>query len=418
MSTFHGLEVGRRGITTAQNQINTTGHNMTNAATPGYSRQNVSASATTPQSVFTSSSTPGQLGTGLLTDAIVRLRDHFLDGKFWTQNSNTGSLEAQARTMKELESIVKTAGEGTLPQSMQDVWNAWQNVANNPTDAGAKKILQERAKSFLTTAQTMDKQFAQVEMDLQSKVDFAVTETNQLLQGIRDLNEVIQRSSGKDNDAMDQRDRLIDQLSKKVGIDVVRTNSGMVQISLKTADASATPTILVNGRDDITPIVDGTDIVSGELAGLVKSQDDVANYRAEFQDTVKSFIESNGIANDNSQLFVGDAISFDLDTITVSTSKALTEPTTVESEKYAIQSKWQSTVANLGTKANGVYRAHQTAELATTGINNDRQSVMGVSLDEEMSNLIKFQHAYNAAARMVSTTDQLLDTLINRLGAR
>lgn len=418
MSTFHGLEVGRRGITTAQNQINTTGHNMTNAATPGYSRQNVSASATTPLSLFTSSSTPGQLGTGLLTDAIVRLRDHFLDGKFWTQNSNTGSLEAQARTMKELESIVKTAGEGTLPQAMQDVWTAWQNVANNPTDAGAKEILQERANSFLTTAQTMDKQFAQVEMDLQSKVDFAVTETNQLLQGIRDLNEVIQRSSGKDNDAMDQRDQLIDQLSMKVGIDVVRTNNGMVQISLKTADASATPTVLVNGIDDITPIVDGTDIVSGELAGLVKSQDDVANYRAEFQDTVKSFIESNGLANDNSQLFVGDATSFDLDTITVSTSKALTEPTTVESEKYAIQSKWQSMVANLGTKANGIYRAHQTAELATTGINNDRQSVMGVSLDEEMSNLIKFQHAYNAAARMVSTTDQLLDTLINRLGAR
>lgn len=418
MSTFHGLEVGRRGITTAQNQINTTGHNMTNAATPGYSRQNVSASATTPQTVFTSSSTPGQLGTGLLTDAIVRLRDHFLDGKFWTQNSNSGSLEAQAGAMKEIESIVKTVGEGTLPQAMQDVYSAWQNVANNPTDAGAKEILLERADSFLTTAKTMDQQFAQLETDLASKVDFAVNETNQLLQGIRDLNEVIHRSSGKDNDAMDQRDQLIDQLSKKVGVDIVRTGNGMVQISLSKENATDAMVVLVNGREPVTELTSGMKVVSGEIAGLLKSAEEVLNYRSEFNETVKEFITSNGLASDNSQLFVGDSADFKLSDVKVTNTKILTEPATVESSKYEIQSKWQALVANLGTKASGIYRAHQTAELATTGINNDRQSVMGVSLDEEMSNLIKYQHAYNAAARMVSTTDQLLDTLINRLGAR
>lgn len=418
MSTFHGLEVGRRGITTAQNQINTTGHNMTNAATPGYSRQNVAASATTPQSVFTSSSTPGQLGTGLLTDAIVRLRDHFLDGKFWTQNSNTGSLEAQSTAMKELESIVKTSGEGTLPQAMQDVWSAWQNVANNPTDAGAKEILLERANSFLTTAKTMDKQFASLETDITSKIEFAVEETNQLLQGIRDLNDVIQRSSGKDNDAMDQRDQLIDQLSKKVGIDVVRTTNGMVQISLTREVVADDTVVLVNGREPIQPLVDGMKVVSGELAGLLKSAEEVQNYRSQFKSTVEDFIVSSGLATDDLQLFVGDPADFNLSEVTVTSSKNLSEPATVESSKYEIQSKWQALVANLGTKASGIYRAHQTAELATAGISNDRQSVMGVSLDEEMSNLIKYQHAYNAAARMVSTTDQLLDTLINRLGAR
>lgn len=320
--------------------------------------------------------------------------------------------------MKELESIVKTSGEGTLPQAMQDVWSAWQNAANNPTDAGAKEILLERANSFLTTAQTMDKQFTQQAADLESKIKFAVDETNQLLQGIRDLNEVINRSNGKDNDAMDQRDQLIDHLSKKVGIDVVRTTNGMVQISLPPENAGDTATILVNGREPITPLAEGMKVVSGEIAGLLKSQEEVDTYHSNFQNVVKDFMVSNGLDSDLNSLFVGDEATFDLQSIEVTTTKTLAEPATVESSKYEIQSKWQALVANLGTKASGIYRAHQTSELATTGIDNDRQSVMGVSLDEEMSNLIKYQHAYNAAARMVSTTDQLLDTLINRLGAR
>lgn len=414
MSTFHGLEVGRRGITTAQHQINTTGHNMANAATPGYARQSVSASASTPKSVFTSSSSQGQLGTGLLTDAIVRMRDHFLDTKFWTQNSHSSSLKAQADTLKEIESIVKTSGDGSLPQAMQAIWDAWQNVANHPTDAGAKEILVERAHSFLTTVSTMNQQMDQAASDIQTKIDGGLIETNALLKGIRDLNEVVTRSGGTNNDAMDQRDQLIDQLSAKVGIDVVRASDGTVQISLKQPDGEASLP-LVGGDGVVREMTPDMKSTAGELAGLQQSLKDVKEYQQALRETVQASVEANGVSNGATTLFVGDVSTMD---ISVNTLRTFTKPGTDESEKYKIQSDWQAVMAKLGAKASGIYRAHQTAELSKMGIENDRQAVMGVSLDEEMSNLIKFQHAYNAAARMVSTTDELLDTLINRLGAR
>ncbi len=73
-------------------------------------------------------------------------------------------------------------------------------------------------------------------------------------------------------------------------------------------------------------------------------------------------------------------------------------------------------ISNLGVDGQEAHRRVENQDLILNQIENERMSIMGVSLDEEMSEMIKFQHAYNASARMVTTLDEQLDTIINRLG--
>ena len=90
VSTFHGLELGKRGLMTGQANIATTGHNMANANTKGYSRQQVNATTTPSLDMWTSGQiNPGQLGSGVSIDSITRVRDHFLDRQFRDQSSDT-----------------------------------------------------------------------------------------------------------------------------------------------------------------------------------------------------------------------------------------------------------------------------------------------------------------------------------------
>lgn len=373
MSTFQGLEVGKRGISTAQTQLNTTGHNMTNAATPGYSRQNVQSSATNPNRVFTSQSPNAQLGSGVLTDAIVRLRDQFLDTKFWGQNGHASELSVQAEALSELERLAQGTEDGNLQQAMQDVWKAAEAVRANPNDEAAKAVLTERMNSFSATVQQLSQDVAGLTTRLESRETMERQQANDLLKSIAGLNDVIYRSGGRDNDAMDQRDNLIDKLSGLAGIQVTAIEKGMVNIRLQDG------TSLVAGRSVETELTATSPIASGTLAGIDKAFAAIEDFQTKLQ-TLTSNFDQNSPSID------------------------------------AAIASWQQLVGELGTKADGINRATETALFAKNGTDRDRQSVMGVSLDEEMSNLIKYQHAYNAAARLVSTTDKLLETIINRMG--
>lgn len=385
MSTFHGLEVGKRGITTAQTQLNTTGHNMTNAATPGYSRQSVGATSSTPTQVFTTQSPNGQLGTGVLTDSITRLRDQFLDSKFWGQSAQAGDLSMQASALGELEKLMQGSSDGNMQKAMQDVWDAWETVITNPNDSGSKAVLNERFKSFVETASHLENEINAIESRLNEQEVVTREQANSLLISISGLNDVIYRSGGKDNDAMDQRDRLIDQLSGLVGLRVTPGEKGMISLQLQNG------TGLIAGKEILNSFTSTTQVDSGALAGISKVKETIAAFKNNLQELNVSFTAaSNPLSSQSS--------------------------TRIEEQKEKHHQLWQGMIGELGTRTNSLNRARDTAILAKNGTEQDRQSVMGVSLDEEMSNLIKYQHAYNAAARLVSTTDQLLDTIINRMG--
>ncbi|MCZ8536920.1 flagellar hook-associated protein FlgK [Paenisporosarcina quisquiliarum] len=424
VSTFHGLEVGKRGLMVGQASISTTGHNIANANTKGYSRQQVNAITSPSLDVWTSGAVnPGQLGTGVLMESITRVRDHFLDQQYRNQSGTLGEWSIRQETLDQLETVINEPSDTGLRTAMDQLAGAFQDLANEPDSLSAKAVVKERAQAFIETIQSMDRSMTEMKKDLNQQQTVKMNEANGYLEQIAQLNDSIKRTGSQANDLQDKRDVLIEELSKLVSIKVDNQADGTSNISL-TDGTSLVEGASIKSKIDATSTFGG-----GELSGIVKSLVIVDDYQTKLNAVAKDFVEANQMSSptDASQpgenLFSGDA-DYSIASLKVNPNvendmKQITPLFTgMEEKSKAVNSSYRSLVSELGTESQTAIRQVANYEATLQATDSRRQSVTGVSLDEEMANLIKYQHSYSAAARMVSTTDQMLDTIINRMAAR
>lgn len=430
VSTFHGLEVGKRGLMVGQASIATTGHNIANANTKGYSRQQVNATTTPSLNVWTNGSVnPGQLGTGVALDSITRVRDKFLDERYRDQSSKLGEATIKQDTLDQLETIINEPSETGLNSSMDQLWAAWQDLANEPDSLSAKAVIKERAQAFIDTAQAMNSAMTSVNTDLDNKLTAKMNEANGYLEQIASLNDSIKRNGSQSNDLLDKLDVMVEELSKIADIAVVAQTDGTYQINL----SSGEPLVSATGANKLAAVDDGnpstivfTDTVGGELGGILQSKTIVDGYQAELNTVVQNFVSANEMTNSTDPTLPGEFLftGATIDTLEINTS-VQTDSKNITALRPGMEAIFKSTnneyralVSKLGAQSQTVMRNIANYEASLQATDNRRQSVTGVSLDEEMANLIKYQHSYSAAARMISTTDQMLDTIINRMAAR
>ncbi len=417
VSTFHGLELGKRGLMAGQASIATTGHNIANANTKGYSRQQVNSITSPSLDVWTSGSVnPGQLGTGVSIESITRVRDRFLDQQYRDQSATVGEWSVKQQTLDRLETAINEPSDTGLRVSMDQLSSAWQDLANDPDSLSAQAVLKERADAFVETAQSMDRSMTNVKDDLNQQLSATMDEANSYLKQIAELNTSILRNP-QANDLLDKRDVLVEKLSELAPIKVSAQTNGTYNITLRDGN----DTSLVNGST--VSNIDATSVINGgKLAGINESLTIVANYQDKLTATVKQFAVANGMSTetDKGHLFTGDETNFSIAALEVN-SKLTKDNPPIQNQAGDVkkaQSLYQSLVGELGAESQTAINTSANHEAALMATESRRQSVTGVSLDEEMANLIKYQHSYSAAARMISTTDQMLDTIINRMAAR
>jgi flagellar hook-associated protein 1 len=419
VSTFHGLELGKRGLAVTQANITTTGQNIANANTKGYSRQQVNVSASPSLDVWTTGGKMGQLGTGVSLDSITRVRDSFLDRQFQDQASTLGQSQVKQQTLDRLETIINEPSETGLSSSMDQLWAAWQDVANEPKSSAAQTVLKERAKEFVNTAQTMDRDMTYAIDDLNRQQMDSVNEANELVKQIAELNGSIKQAGNQANDLMDKRDLLVGELSTLASIKVTANADGTNNISLRKADGTA-GTSLVKGEAKGDPIADGSEVSGGKLAGIIESKVIVEHYQAELASTIEQFVTANGLGDANApgaNIFTKDNAAFKVSELKVNMTISKENPAeNANGDVSKVNTFFQSLVSELGAQSQSAINSVENNEAALMATENRRMSVTGVSIDEEMANLIMYQHSYSAAARFVTTTDEMLDVIINQMG--
>ncbi|TWT27818.1 flagellar hook-associated protein FlgK [Planomicrobium sp. CPCC 101110] len=419
VSTFHGLELGKRGLAVTQTSITTTGQNIANANTKGYSRQQVNASASPSLDVWTSGGKSGQLGTGVSLDSITRVRDSFLDRQFQDQSSALGESQVKQQTLDRLETIINEPSETGLSSSMDQLWAAWQDVANEPKSSAAQTVLKERATEFVNTAQAMDRDMTYAIDDLNRQQADTVNQVNEISKQIAELNGSIKKAGNHANDLMDKRDALVEELSTLATIKVTANTDGTNSISLRNADGTA-GTSLVKSDVKSGAIIDGTEVSGGKLAGIIQSKETVAHYQTELASTIEQFVTANGLAEASApgaNLFTKDKAAFKVSELNVNPTISKDNPAqNANGDIQKVKTFFQSLVSELGAQSQSAIRTVENNGAALLATDNRRMSVTGVSIDEEMANLIMYQHSYSAAARFVSTTDQMLDVIINQMG--
>lgn len=515
-STFHTLEVGKRGVVAQQTALATTGHNITNANAPGYSRQVAKMAAARPIEFpgMTRSTNPNQLGMGVEVTSIKRIRDFLLDIEYRNQNSDLSTWIVKQETLSNVEGIFNEPSENSIATSISEFWNAWQLLSKNPssTDLSARTVVQQKAIALTETFNHIASQLNTLQNNLTQRIDVKVAEVNNTVQQISDLTIMINRVEGlgdNANDLRDQRDLLIDQLSTLGNLQVIETDDNYQVIfgDVMVVDGIQPPTEFT--------LANVNALTRGEIAGYVESRDvhvqnyitqmnvmantlatgkievtlpagsilppgvtipgavmDPTNPRKLAQDTKHTVDGLNGLhklgytlqepATAGKDFFVaagGGTITAAnirvnpeiVDNLANIAAAMRTEQVTqngVTTEKVlqgngdlalmiaslaegkfdyrgqngAITNEGtfagylQSVIAQLGTDSDDAYRMVQNGTLLSDHADRLRQAVSSVSLDEEMADMIRFQHAYSASARVMTTIDEMLDKLINGTG--
>jgi flagellar hook-associated protein 1 FlgK len=444
VSSFFGMQTSLRGLLAHQRMLDTTGHNVANASTQGYSRQEAVLQASPALRIATSNlinSTGAQLGSGVDVTGFRRVRDQFLDSQYRAQNTNLNEWTAKAEALDSAELSLAEPGENGINAQLAKVWNAWSDLSKDPTSQAAKQALIQTSSGLTDAIHAVRSQMTAAQEMAQGQYQAIVGEggeVDKIAAELAGLNKTISQflSVGEaPNDLMDRRDLLIDQLSSFGQVSVENLDGGSMNVSfVDGATGTAYPVVT-----DQTASWDGPPIgdwnPGGKMGGLLAvgktPGGTIDGYLAEI-DTITEALASavNGIYGGEfftvgtpagATIQVADALQADPNSVITGTGTgAASNDIALKISQLrgnpAVDGAYKSFVAKVGGDLNESQRMRGNAQILTDSVENRRQSVQGVSMDEEMSNLIRFQRAYQASSRAMSTMDDMLDVLINRTG--
>ncbi|HET6849704.1 MAG TPA: flagellar hook-associated protein FlgK [Gaiellales bacterium] len=444
LSTFMGLETTLRGILAQQLAINVTGHNIANANTVGYTRQTAVLAPTDAYTEPGVSRPPqaGQLGTGVDVTAYTRVRDGFLDIQYRAQAMKQGSATATQDGLSQVQDALAEPSDHGLNSLLQQYWSSWQDVSNAPENMATRQSLAQNAASLADGFNALASQLSTIQSQTGQNVLSTIDQVNSIGGRIAQLNDAIMKDTvtgDHPNDLLDQRDLLIDQLSQLGNVSVTATTYGQVDVSIGGASLVSGATAATLAESNMTSLT------SGKLSGLITLRDTtIPGYQSQLDTVASTLITATNAqhalgfdlnGNAGGAFFTGTSAS------TIAINPALiSNPALIAASgngnvgnadnalslanirnqalvgASTIDTAYSQLVTQIGSDTQQAQRDSDTANLLTGSIDDRRQSVSGVSLDEEMTNLVKFQRGYQASARAMSAMDEMIDQLISRTG--
>ena len=281
-STFMGLEISKKGLQTHQQALHTTGHNIANAENKEYSRQRVIISSAEPlyAPAFNRANTPGNIGQGSVVASVERIRDVFIDDRIVAEKNVFGYWETRNGFIYQIEQVYNEPSDQSIRSRLDQLWTAWQNLANYPEERSAREVVKESAIQLSSNVNHIYKQLYDLKMNANRQVAHKVDQINIYAGNIRDLNERIMKAEAlgdKPNDLMDRRDALIEQLSKIVNISIGRTD-----------------------EDELIVYIDGENLVQGPLRRELEAVPDSDNngmYKILWKETgTKVYVKGGDLA--------------------------------------------------------------------------------------------------------------------------
>jgi flagellar hook-associated protein 1 FlgK len=450
ISSFYGLQTSLRGLVAQQRLLDTTGHNIANASTQGYSRQTaqlVASSALVVPAGATSTGSGASIGSGVDVQKYTRIRDQFLDLQYRGQNTNLQEWSARANGLDSAELSLAEPGENGLNQQLSNFWDSWTAVANHPTDPAAKQALVEQANSVADTLSGIRTQMTSAQSAAQAQYDDIARPASGSDQGgqvaqiateLADLNKTISgyvTAGDPPNDLMDRRDVLLDQLSGYGQISVENLDSGSTNVSFVDKITGTTYPIVSDqtatwggppSGDNWSPggqlggLLGVAQSPGGTIDGYLNSLDTIADSLASKVNAAYGGSFFTVGSPSSATLAVDPTLTADPTSLVAGTGAAGSNDVALAVAQLRgdaqVDGAYGAFVAQVGANVSEAERQQTNAQTLTDSVSDRRDSVSGVSMDEEMSNMVKFQRAYQASARAMTTMDDMLDVLINRTG--
>ncbi|WP_221030232.1 flagellar hook-associated protein FlgK [Actomonas aquatica] len=465
---FGALNGGVKALAAHSRAVETAGRNLANVNNPDYARQRVvygdRGTVLTPL---------GAQSLGIEAKQVEQIRDRLLDQQVVREVAVSSAAEAEANAYAKGQaalgqSIDRTAdssssgssGSQGVVESVTDFFTAFEGLAARPTDSGQRQTLMQRAAILTDRLNSTDARLDQLEKDLTSAAASDVEDVNRLLTVIGELNGQIGRfeinAPGSAVDLRDQRQARLEELAGKIGIETRANAVEPGQIDIFARDGAGNEIQLINLATVPNPVVfDGTNLTvgpdtialsSGSIAGHLKARDqgltqlrnDLDALANELVTSVNAAYNPTGLTGDFFVAGGTTAGSIKVDpTVNAVSLKAsdggaagdATIARAIADLAYrnfntgggdAIDGTFNQflsrSISDFGEEVAGADARFDDQNNIEKLVRAQRDSVSGVSLDEEMADLLKFQRAFQASSRVISVVDELLNTVVNGLG--
>ena len=469
MSTFGGLSTAYTGLTAARAGIDTVGQNIANVNTEGYTRQRVGQSSNGSLAGIGPLDTLFRGGTGVTVDTIQRLGSALLESRVRSSASSSGYAEMTATVMGSLEEALHEPGKNGLAATLSTFWASWQNVANHAGEPAAAGVLLEAARA-------VSAQLAQGYTDAVSTFDTTrsqaqgmVVQVNAIASQVAALNDQIRQATAagqSPNEMLDKRAQLTTTLANLAGATVIDRPDGSADVSVAgnpLVTGASTHTLVLTGAARLSDantspvriewanrpgesaelsggalaaavgaLAPGTATSGGSIVSAAETYNALATQLASQVNAIHSAAAtSTGTTGlDFFSFAAGKPAALGLTVVpTDASGVAAGTPghggfdgsmadriAALGTSATGPDASWSSFVVHIGIDSRRAADQAATATRAAASATSKLMSETGVDMDEETTQLITYQHAYQGAARVMTAIDEMLDTLINRTG--
>ncbi len=445
----HTLDIARRAMNAQQAVLTVVGHNIANANTPGYTRQIPHLSA-----VKASSYGGLSFGNGVAFDSIQRKRDAALDNELRNETSLHSRWATRTGELERLEQMLAEPSDAGLGAAMDSFFTAWADLGGDPSAATRRATVREQGRILADRFGAMARQVDRMQSEIQSQLQIEVEQFNLTLSEIQAITTSIRASGMRGlgaRDLEDRRDALLDQLAQVAEISYGEKESGEFYLRVNGKrlldETTFRPLELVRTEISETESTFGiristgatVEIDKGSLGALFELHDEtLPDFMTQVDTLAKSLIENiNAVhrsgpsradffsGTDAASMALSADVAENLNAINTSTSGlagdndialALAQmrdaPVLTDGTASPIE-YWNSVVGRVGVVSREAQIQEETLSLTTRALEERREQDGGVSLDEEMANMIQTQQAYIAAVRLFEVASDLMETLTN-----
>lgn len=480
MSTFSGLTAALTSLHAQRRSMEVASQNVANANTEGYSRQRVALEAIGGSVIPGIYAKANGVGSGVSVRDVERIRDAFLENRGRIEHAQLENMNTERLILGRVEQVFGEPSDTGIQAQLNELWDAFSDLANRPGDPAARTAVLRRAEivvdSFRGTAQALDSIWQTTHEQLGS----AITEINTMAANVANLNKAIvaARAAGQPvNELSDERDLQVMRLAEMAGARGVARDDGSVDVLLGasslvygSAARALAPQVAGRLRIEPDPTVPGGDpprlvwaddptvtidvqsgraaaylkVLGTSLPGYLSQVDDVAGVLvANVNDVHNDGFDRAGVRGgdffespvppatvkaktirlaaaiqDHPELIAASAVGTDppaapTPNLNGENAKALAA---LAVDTDGTDYLYRQLVIGLGVDAQTINRRADIQAAVSQEVDAARSGDNGVNLDEEMTNMVAFERAYQAAAKVISTIDEMLDTLINRMG--
>ncbi len=469
-SLFHTLNVGAEALYATRQGVDTAGHNVANAQVAGYSRQRVNITQRDPLQSHNL-----LIGNGVYVQDISRSHDKFIENQLNKAHQDAGRATARSESLKQLEGVFSPELNANVSDETTKFFNSLQNLSNFPADYTVRTAVVESGKDLAASYQRIDTELKANRAGLNERIGELTAKVTDSLQEIANLNVKIQTSeagsSQSANDLRDQRDRLVRDVSQQIEVRYYEDQHGMLclhgpnETTLVEGAHSAKVDVVRNADNDglynvtvtdwehhrvrdVTQKMDGGALEAyvtmrdKDVPNLIDKNDQMAYTMAtEFNDLhrqgfgLKEYAEKTGRDFFREPLAVkGAASSFGLDDAIMESNDAISaasspmapgdnvnmnrlvnlkEAKVFPDQKINFNEFYANYTGALGLDVVRADHVREGSDLIVQDLNQRREAVSGVSLDEEATSIMKWQANFTATSKVITTIDEMLDTVLS-----